>query len=169
MRSTAAAIAPAAFPWADGAPRAGLYLHPGQVVAAARPTAVTTILGSCVSVCLFDELRGVGGINHFLLPAGAADGATAGRFGNGAVPELLRRLERLGSGPGTLRAKVFGGACVLEAFRGGRRHLGQANVEAAHELLAGYGIPVAGGETGGTRGRKLIFHTDDGTCWVRPI
>ncbi len=32
--------------------------------------AVTTILGSCVAVCLWDESHGIGGMNHYLLPDG---------------------------------------------------------------------------------------------------
>ena len=28
----------------------------------------TTILGSCVGACIRDPVRGIGGMNHFLLP-----------------------------------------------------------------------------------------------------
>ena len=48
-----------------------VYLHPGQLVASGDHVIVTTVLGSCVAVCLFDENAGVGGVNHFVLPAGA--------------------------------------------------------------------------------------------------
>ena len=52
----------------DGAKR--FYLHPGRLLVSTEPAAVTTILGSCVSVCLWDESRGIGGMNHHLLPDG---------------------------------------------------------------------------------------------------
>ncbi|MEC8196132.1 MAG: hypothetical protein VX228_07415, partial [Pseudomonadota bacterium] len=29
---------------------------------------MTTILGSCVAACMWDETAGIGGMNHFLLP-----------------------------------------------------------------------------------------------------
>ena len=28
---------------------------------------LTTVLGSCISACLYDPIAGVGGLNHFLL------------------------------------------------------------------------------------------------------
>ncbi len=50
---------------------ASVYLHPGEVYVTGEPTRITTILGSCVSVCLFDARAGVAGLNHFLLPRAA--------------------------------------------------------------------------------------------------
>ena len=40
-------------------PVATLYLHPGEIHVTALPTRLTTILGSCVSVCLFDARANV--------------------------------------------------------------------------------------------------------------
>jgi chemotaxis protein CheD len=34
---------------------------------------VSTLLGSCVSACLFDEQAGVGGMNHFILPSSTGE------------------------------------------------------------------------------------------------
>lgn len=68
-----------------------------------------------------------------------------------------------------LQAKLFGGACVLEAFRERKNHLGSENVRTARELLAAEAIPVIGEDVGGHRGRKLIFTTDDGSAWVKAL
>src|SRR5947209_14480493 len=73
------------------------YLIPGKFFAAAHPFAITTILGSGVSLCLWDSERGIGGSNHFLLPDGPEDGENATRYGNVANPMLLRRMFDLGS------------------------------------------------------------------------
>ncbi len=148
--------------------RRALYLHPGAVAVAAEPAAVTTILGSCVSVCLYDPVLGAGGANHFLLPDhGAAAPST--RFAGEALRELLARLLALGADRRRLQAKVFGGACVVEAFRRSADHLGTRNAAAALRFLEAERIPVMAEDTGGERGRKLLFHTDDGTALVRPI
>ena len=48
--------------------RRTVYLHPGQVFVSPDPTEVTTILGSCVAVCVFDPVLRLGGTNHYLLP-----------------------------------------------------------------------------------------------------
>ena len=145
------------------------YLHPGQLFVSADGYAVTTILGSCVAVCLWDPVTKIGGINHFLLPNFSGDGIASPRYGNIAIKELLYRLAQLGSQKHNLLAKMFGGACVLDAFRQRQHHLGTKNIETAQELLKSESIPVIGHDVGGQRGRKLIFHTDDGAAWVKAL
>jgi len=142
------------------------YLAPGRLYASAEDAQVTTILGSCVAVCLWDAQAQVGGVNHFLLPSGLP---ASPRFGDSAVALLIGRLLELGAQRGRLAAKVFGGACVLEAFRAGEWSLGARNVEIAREELAAAGIPVVGEDVGGDRGRKLVFHVRTGSAWVRAI
>lgn len=152
------------------APAVERYLPPGQILASWEPARITTILGSCVAVCVWDPELGVGGMNHFLLPRGSATTSTAaGRFGSLAVPRLIENVLAFGGRQDDLRAKVFGGACVLEAFRGGTRHLGTQNVEAAFEVLRKESIPVVAEDVGGDRGRKLVFSTSDGSAWVRAL
>lgn len=154
------------------APPSAVYLHPGKMFAGAEPATVTTILGSCVAVCMFDAGRGVGGINHYLLPHWAAGSEGSARYGNVALRALLDRVVALGARREALQAKVFGGACVLAAFREagpGAMHLGERNSELAAAFLAEASIPLVGRDVGGTRGRKLIFRTDDGTALVRTL
>jgi chemotaxis protein CheD len=145
------------------------YLHPGQLFAAAEPFAVTTVLGSCVAVCVWDAVAGVGGANHYLLPDGLANGHASLRYGNVAVQRLLERLLSLGARHDRLQSKLFGGACVLDAFRRAETHLGARNVAAGLLAIRQSGIPVVASDTGGDKGRKLIFHTDDGSAWLRTL
>jgi chemotaxis protein CheD len=145
------------------------YLHPGKIFAAAEPTAVTTILGSCVAVCLWDPMVATGGVAHFVLPHGSGDQVSALRFGSVAVPQLVQRLIDLGCKMGRLRAKLFGGACVMAAFQSSGGQLGHDNAESARVLLAAAGIPVVADDLGGRRGRKLIFQVDDGAAWVKCV
>jgi chemotaxis protein CheD len=145
---------------------ARVYLAPGRLYASDEDVQVTTILGSCVSVCIWDAQAQVGGLNHFLLPSGSP---ASPRFGDSAVALLIGRLLELGAQRGRLTAKAFGGACVLEAFRADEWSLGARNVEMAREQLAAAAIPVVGEDVGGDLGRKLVFHVRTGAAWVRPI
>jgi chemotaxis protein CheD len=149
--------------------RSSLYLHPGQIFASSEPTAVKTILGSCVAVCLWDCVRRQAGMNHYLLPYGIGEGPAGARYGNVALERLIRKLLELGSRKQDLQAKLFGGACVIEAFKNKGTHLGRKNVKVARRLLAEEEIPVTSEDVGGGRGRKLIFHSDDGTVWVKRL
>lgn len=145
------------------------YVHPGQLVVSADVGVLTTILGSCVAVCLHDAKLRVGGLNHFLLPNKCGPGDVAGRYAPSAIEELIEQLLSCGSLQTRLVAKVVGGASVLAAFGESKEHLGLKNVAAAHETLASYGIPVIGTDTGGTRGRKLVFSPRDGATLVQQL
>jgi chemotaxis protein CheD len=145
------------------------YLHAGHMVISREPCRVTTVLGSCVAVGVWDPTSGIGGVNHFLLPQGSDPQSP--RFGNVAVRTLIREVVAAGARRRSLQAKLFGGACVLRAFKGlgTGPHLGQKNVEVARQILIDEGIPVAAEDVEGERGRKLIFQTHDGAAWVRSL
>ncbi len=153
-------------PGVDGKARQSVYLHPGQVHASADPSSVVTVLGSCVAVCLFDLQSGVGGMNHFLLPHATIRDQTP-RFGGIAMARLLEQVLELGASRGRLRAKIFGGACIIDAFKS--RSLGTENVEVAVKALREAGVPVLERDVGGRHGRKVVFHTDTGAAWVRAL
>lgn len=145
------------------------YLHPGRLLVSLDSAAVTTILGSCVAVCLWDERQAIGGMNHYLLPDGEGEGAAAERFAPAASSRLLEQLLDLGARKENVKAKVFGGACVLEAFRDSGNDLGTKNIEAARHFLDVESIPIVAEDVGGQLGRKLVFHTQDGSAWVRKL
>jgi chemotaxis protein CheD len=147
-------------------PARRLYLPPGRLYVSSEPHQVTTILGSCVAVCVWDVQAGIGGMNHFLLPEGVPPSP---RFGYWAVPLLIEGVLELGAPRARLRAKIFGGGCVLEAFRGDSRPLGARNVEMARERLRAEGIPIVLEDVGGDLGRKLVFEIQTGNAWTRLI
>jgi len=146
-----------------------VYLHPGDVYASARPAVITTILGSCVAVCLSQKGTGIGGVNHFLLAQQRDGEKPSPRYGPAAIDMLINRVVALGASRQKLTAMVFGGANVLHAFQEGVRHIGLANVEMARELLARHGIPICAEDVGGTRGRRLVFSAQDGNASVRRL
>lgn len=143
--------------------RAEAYLHPGDLLVTREPTAVKTILGSCIAVCLWDAELRCGGMNHFLLPKGSDSSLRPERFGNVAVPRLIELLVAQGSLIENLRAKIFGGAAMLTNTFPPPTQIGQQNFKLASELLAQLRIPVVGSDVGGGRGRKIVFNTDDGS------
>jgi chemotaxis protein CheD len=142
------------------------YLYPGGLWAEREPGVVTTVLGSCVSVCLWDASAGVGGINHFVLPSGGS--VRSGHYGNHAMPMLLEQLLAIGARQDSLLGAVFGGASVL-SVEANKSVLGARNVEVAERFLHATGIPLVRQDTGGQAGRKLTFRSADGTTLVRKL
>lgn len=146
---------------------AAVYLHPAQMHVATAPCAIKTLLGSCVAVCLWDAEARVGGVVHYLLPQGREGRAETGRYGNLAIPALIRATCALGGSVGALKAKIFGGAKVLPGLKPvNGPSLGDSNIAAARELLAAQNVPVVASDVGGERGRRLLFHVEDGSAWV---
>jgi chemotaxis protein CheD len=145
------------------------YLLPGQLHVSAEPCQIKTILGSCVAICLWDKRRGAGGMNHFLLPKSREGQPASLRFADDATRVLLEQLQELGCRPPNLRAKIFGGAAILQPRNRYATSLGALNVAAALHLMSKAGIPVVAQETGGALGRKIVFNTDDGVAWSQKI
>lgn len=153
----------------DRDPLSTVYLHGGHIFTSAEPAVVTTIVGSCVTVCLWDRETGIGGINHYLLPQSNGTRPSVGRLGALAIPRLIQDLVNLGSSTENLVAKVFGGASVLGSRKSGKNHVGTQNVEMALSSLAAQGIPVLARDVGGSRGRKVVFDTQDGSVLIRRL
>lgn len=142
-----------------------VYLLPGSFHCAPDPTILTTVLGSCVAVCLWDRDLGIGGMNHYVLPGdGESSGST--RFGDASIRALLIGMIRLGSRLENLAAKVFGGAAVLP-YGADRETVGAKNVRIAFMVLERYGIPIVAHRTGGERGVRLQMQTSSGGVLLR--
>lgn len=142
------------------------YLYPGGLFADPRPHRVTTVLGSCVAVCLWDPVCRVGGINHYLLPLWNGEGLPTPRYGNVAIDLLVERLLALGCGRGRLTAKLFGGAAMWENPHG-LLSVGERNIDLARRTLERHRIPVVGADVGGEAGRKIIFCSGSGEVLLR--
>ena len=139
-----------------------IYVHPGRLYVGRGDEQVTTILGSCVSVCLHDPVAGIGGLNHFLLPHSPPETEASPRYARAAVESLVHLMVSEGARSSRLQAHIVGGARVLFAFPD-QNHLGLRNAEAASALLAEHRIPVMSSDVGGDRGRKLVFVPRNGT------
>ena len=145
-----------------------VYVHPGHLLACTRPTRVSTIVGSCVAVCLADRRLRIGGLCHFLLPAAPQTTAPLPRphtYADRAIPALIDQLLGLGSRMLGLEAKLFGGAHLLGSGPDGGP--GFRNVVAARTLLADERIPIVAEDVSGPRGRKLLFDSGTGSVLVR--
>ncbi|MEC3862525.1 chemotaxis protein CheD [Mesobacterium sp. TK19101] len=114
---------------------------------------LSTVLGSCVAVCLYDPTVHKGGMNHFLLPERAGACKSDIRFGAHAMELLINGLLKIGGRRETLRAKVFGGSSMATNLR----DIGQSNAEFAKSFLHNENIPVVSESLGGTLARRVRF------------
>jgi chemotaxis protein CheD len=143
------------------------FLRPGEFYVSRQPAVVETLVGSCVTVCLYNAAYGFGAMNHFLrarpLEARTAD---RGTYGTTATQYVVGAVTRRDAEPRHYHASIFGGAAVLSTGpeEGG---VGETNIEVARAVLREAGIRVARAEVGGTRGRRVTFNTETGEIECR--
>ncbi len=145
-----------------------ISIHIGGFHASREPAVIDTLLGSCVAVCLHDQLASIGGMNHILMP-GKADLEVfdnAARYAINAMELLINRIMNLGGQRPNLVAKVFGGAHVLPAVSP-ENGMGARNSEFVLEFLQMEAIPVVSQDLGGHDTRKIYFHTDSGEVFLK--
>ena len=139
------------------------YLLPGNLFAHREGHIVTTVLGSCISVCLWDPIKKIGGINHYMLPLWNGEGLASPKYGNIAISKLIEKMLELGCDKRNLRAKVFGGSEMFKVTNA-VMNIGERNIVLAQDALNEQKIPIIASDVGGKTGRKIIY--DSGTGGV---
>ena len=137
----------------------------GDVFSSKTPAEISTVLGSCIAVCLFDEAAQVGGMNHFALPSGSSDARTTASFGVHAMELLINQIMQIGGDRRRLKAKVFGGANVLRSTSRGQ--IGQRNAEFIRNFLSTESIPIEAEHLGGDSGMQVLFETHTGRARLK--
>lgn len=137
------------------------FLHPSTIYISEESLWITTILGSCVSVCFFDKTRGIGGMTHYMIPYWNGVGLESPKYGNVAIGQLFQKILDFGGKKDDIVCKIFGGAEVLTE-QNSVFSVGQRNIQLAYKMLDELGIPVISSSTGGRLGRKIHFNTKTG-------
>ena len=127
----------------------------GEIFISCDPNVImTTLVGSCISACMFDSVARIGGMNHFLLPDGSEISATSRlSYGFYAMECLINGLVKQGAMKSRLCCKLFGGANI----RANLGDIGTRNATFATDFLNSEGIPCVGSSLGGDRGRRIRF------------
>ncbi len=158
----------------SSAPVAGIreiFLHPGDFHFGDATTRIVTLLGSCVSITVWNPRLRVGGMCHYMLPsrgAPPAGGGYDGRYGDEAMLLLMQNIRNLGADPAEFQAKVFGGANMfpLKCQRN-EMNVGERNIEMALTLLQHYRISIKAKHIGGDGHRKLMLDIWSGDAWLK--
>lgn len=146
------------------ADKKSLNILPGDYAISREDIVITTVLGSCVSVCFYSDRSPYCGMNHFMLPASMSDKpedsimhSDAAFYGINAMEQVINALLKHDVRKEDIRAKVFGGGNVI-AVNAGRKTVGDQNIEFAFEFLRTENIPITAYSVGGDFARKIYFH-----------
>lgn len=130
--------------------------------------AFSTVLGSCLSVCAYDEHIGIGGMNHFLLPEAPekenGEFSQSFRYGSAALESLLNSLYRKGAAKNGLKIKIFGGGKVLN---GVSKNIGKKNIDFARKYFMLENLRIDSEDIGGSQGRYIVFFPKTGKVLLK--
>jgi chemotaxis protein CheD len=148
-------------------------LHPGDYYVAAHGELVSTVLGSCVSACIRDARRRIGGMNHFMLPADQCEAGSgwagsawvATRFGNVAMERLINEILKRGGRREHLEVKLVGGGRVLDSLT----DVGARNIDFALQYVRAEGFRLVGEDLGDLYPRKVLYEPASGTVRVKRL
>lgn len=142
---------------------------PGEYFVTATNILMVTVLGSCVSACIRDREKGIGGMNHFMLADAGEAGAlsASARYGTYAMEILINHLLKMGARKSQLEAKLFGGGSVMATLSGAR--VGERNAHFVKAFLKTEGIPTAAEDLLDSYPRKVYFFPATGRVLVKKL
>ena len=135
------------------------FLLPGQYYISKTPVIIETLVGLCVSVCLYNAKTGCAAMNHFLQDCPPSkDDCALGRYDSTATEHIINTLMKMDTKPGHYRAQIFGGTKVIKT-NSTDNDIGLKNIDIARKILTVQGIRIIRKEVGSTRGRRIRFDT----------
>ena len=148
------------------------HLLPGEYFVTLHNEAIYTTLGSCISACIRDRVSGIGGMNHFMLPASsgvdswkAADNSASTRYGNFAMEHLINNILKNGGKRQNLEAKIFGGGRIIANMT----DVGMRNISFARDYLETEGLKIISEDVGETFPRMVVYFPATGKVRVKRL
>lgn len=113
---------------------------PGEYFVSNKDVILVTVLGSCISACIWDRTMRVGGMNHFMLPDASAE---------------------------SLQAKIIGGGQVMHNFT--TMNVGERNTAFVTQYLQTERIPIVSEDVLDIYPRKVVFFPASGKAMVKRL
>lgn len=160
--------------WNNGLECYAARILPGEYYVTKNSEGVSTTLGSCISACIRDRVSGIGGMNHFMLPANANSEpaawtvtglGSAARYGNYAMEHLINGIMRNGGRREYLEVKIFGGGRIMEKMT----DIGLRNITFVREYLQAEGLQVVAEDVGDVFPRMVVYFPQSGRVKVKRL
>lgn len=143
---------------------------PGEFYVSKNNEFISTVLGSCIAACVYDEILGIGGINHFMLPIQKTQESNGAhslscRYGNWAMEYLINEVLKNGASRRNLKIKLFGGGQIIRSMT----DIGLGNISFSNAYVKAEGLNLVAHDMGGPWPRKIFFHPQTGKVYVKKL
>lgn len=151
-----------------------IFLCPGEFHLSTSPEIVTTVLGSCISVIMYDTEKCISMMSHNLMPTCGESSRCKGdcvnvyKYAECSVKQMLKVFKSVGIPHRNVIIKLFGGSELINnGYRGKRMvSIGSRNIEVVKNIIEKEELKVVAQDLGGTAGRKIIFFTNTGEVFL---
>lgn len=146
---------------------------PGEYYVTANDEVIVTVLGSCVSACIRDKVFGIGGMNHFMLPANKDELSSSGifaestRYGNFAMEQMINDILKNGGMRKNLEVKLFGGGRVLKNMQ--TLDIGKKNIDFVMKYIKDESLQLIAEDLGDVYPRKVLYFPLTGKVRVKKL
>lgn len=147
-------------------------LNPGEYYVTKNDEGIYTTLGSCISACIRDRVSGIGGMNHFMLPASTGEGgwkdaglSSSTRYGNFAMEHLINEILKNGGSRQNLEVKLFGGGRIIANMT----DVGTRNIAFARDYIRIEGLKVTSEDVGDVFPRMVVYFPATGKVRVKRL
>lgn len=134
---------------------------------------VTYALGSCIGICLYDQVAKIGGLSHIMLPDSkmfTQSDINRMKFADTAIPDMLSVLCSMGADRRRITAKIAGGAQMFKVQEDSPLGMiGTRNTRSVKAVLSELRIPIVNEDTGADYGRTLYFDLQTGNVRVQSL
>lgn len=147
-------------------------MNPGEYYVTKNDEGIYTTLGSCISACIRDRVSGIGGMNHFMLPASTGEGgwkdaglSSSTRYGNFAMEHLINEILKNGGSRQNLEVKLFGGGRIIANMT----DVGTRNIAFARDYIRIEGLKVTSEDVGDVFPRMVVYFPATGKVRVKRL
>jgi chemotaxis protein CheD len=153
-----------------------IFLQPGDFYWGDSNTRIRTILGSCISICVWHPVLREGGMCHFMLPSRGKKldpgEKLQGRYADEAWEMFLLEMRKRVTKPTEYIVKIFGGASMFAAEKMDKDYIarpsvGQKNIDMVRKIISAYNLKVVSENLGGNKSRRIHFDVWSGNVWLR--
>lgn len=145
---------------------------PGEYYVTQNNEIVSTVVGSCISACIRDSVRGIGGMNHFMLPTATENSRwdstavnAATRYGSYAMEHIINEILKFGGRREFLEVKLFGGGQIVAQMS----NIGEQNIAFAKDYIIKEQLNLLAEDVGDIYPRKILYFPLTGRVRVKKL
>lgn len=141
------------------------FILQGEIFFSRLPYMISTVLGSCVSVVLYNHKYKLGGMNHILL--NYINHQTKGqnyKYASFSTLSLINKMLEIDSNLRNTEAKIFGGSSLTCGY-----DIGKNNVKVAEQIIRDHKINIGAKFVEKEFGMKIYYYNFNNKVIVVPL